>query len=140
MSSTLTTTTHATLSLPLTGHSAPPPPTPAQQWASSLRTTPLTSSGALDSLPQRRLTPAIGKAFEAGFQLREVLAMPKGERDPVIRELALQSEWAVFWRGGAGGGSGPGRASLGPRSQAGATCCSRHPAPLLHDAMPEASR
>lgn len=78
-------------SLALVGRDASPTP---KDWASSLLVKPLEQSDNFTeaNFPRTYLTPALGVEFGEGVKLKEVLALPKEERDRAVRDIAIESK------------------------------------------------
>ncbi|GAA5889327.1 hypothetical protein JCM6882_000708 [Rhodosporidiobolus microsporus] len=59
--------------------------------SADLKIKPLEYSGALDRLgiPREELTPALGDRFPEQFRLKEILALPREEGDPILRDIAI---------------------------------------------------
>lgn len=92
-------------SLALVGRDASPTP---KDWAAGLKVQPLQQSAKFgeDRFPRTYLTPALGVEFGEGVKLKEVLALPKEERDEVVRDIAIESK---LGHGAGGGGRGGGK-------------------------------
>lgn len=68
----------------------------AFKQSSQLKVQPLQFSGALDHFEREELAVALGDRFAPNVRLKELLALPREQGDPILRDLAILSASRQF--------------------------------------------